>query len=458
MAVHADIMKEDTGIDKDGGGKLSYAEAVKDREKIEEQIGLSLAKNARIPNIASQIHEKSRITLEEKDKKEIAEQANKFGGARASQEGVETLGRYVFETMHHIEKDKAKYSRSRTIGHPYFPTGQKKPEFDKPISTLSFVDLPTTAQTYLTQKAGVPLPPNATDLSFNYDGLDPSVKFAILKDYRYQNEAAQATATLLKEEFSGKEAIKAALEAIDNASPEERENKRTDAITTIRDAISATTNVDEKAKLGALLDIVVDKHTSGDNTNMVKRNNNPDNAHEKEWIDATVAAGKPIISGPSGHTLRYLNFWAEKRQEEKKAGGNITDWPSLEAARLVMMANLMPPKHHSYDEIMTSSIGIKDETKPPLQYKHKSSYLDLATHQETDAKEIALNAYAESEAKEVATDSTTDQTPEGYNSDSEKDLIDQAIETLEQITTMFPSLTTKLGSAQVALRAEKGKV
>lgn len=459
MAVHADIMKEDTGIDKDGGGKLSYAEAVKDREKIETKIGLSLAKDSRVTKIAANIHEKSLITLNDEDKSVITTQANKFGGARASQEDIETLGRYVFETMHHIEKDKAAYSESKTADHPYFPTGQKKPEFDKPISTLSFVDLPTTAQTYLTEKATAPLPPNASGLSFNYDGLDPNAKFAILKDYRYQNEAAQATATLLKEEFSGKEAIKAVLEAIDNASPEERENKRTDAITTIRAAISTTTNDDEKAQLGALLDVVVDKHTSGDNTNMVKRGNNPDNPKEDQWIEDTVKAGKPIISGPSGHTLRYLNFWAEKRKQEKeRAGGNINGWPSLEAARLVMMANLMPPKHHSYDEIMTSSIGIKDETKPPLLYKHKSSYLDLATHQETDAKEIALNAYAESEAKEVVTDSTTDQTPEGYNSDSEKDLIDQAIETLNQIKKQIPSLTTKLGSVQVALRAEKGKV
>lgn len=480
MAVHADIMKEDTGIDKDGGGKLSYAEAVAERSKIEEQIGLSLAKNGQLLNVAKNIAEKSKVPvydqahttapgvseLSEAGKDKIDGEADTFGGARGVKEGWETLGAYTFRVMNEIEKDKgtkSKYSKVQAgnTANPYFGNPrEKKPEFDKPISTLSFVDLPTTAQTYLTEKATAPLPPNASGLSFNYDGLDPNAKFAILKDYRYQNEAAQATATLLKEKFSGKGAIKAALEAIDKASsPKERENKRTDAITTIRAAISTTTNDDEKAQLGALLDIVVDKHTSGDNTNMVKRGNNTDNPKEDQWIEDTVKAGKPIISGPSGHTLRYLNFWAEKRNNENsREEGSVTNWPSLEAARLVMMANLMPPKHHSYDEIMTSSIGIKDETKPPLQYKHKSSYLDLATHQETDAKEIALNAYAESEAKEVVTDSTTDQTPEGYNSDSEKDLIDQAIETLNQIKKQIPSLTTKLGSVQVALRAEKGKV
>lgn len=193
MAVHADIMKEDTGIDKDGGGKLSYAEAVKDREKIEEQIGLSLAKNARIPNIASQIHEKSRITLEEKDKKEIAEQANKFGGARASQEGVETLGRYVFETMHHIEKDKAKYSTSRTADHPYFPIHEKKPEFDEPLANLKWNELPPDAKIALDDNKENPFKklPACT-----YDELDLKGKLTLLKGFRYKDDRKWAPSSI----------------------------------------------------------------------------------------------------------------------------------------------------------------------------------------------------------------------------------------------------------------------
>lgn len=480
MAVHEDIMKEDTGIDKDGGGKLSYAEAVAERSKIEEQIGLSLAKNGQLLNVAKNIAEKSKVPvydqahttapgvseLSEAGKDKIDGEADTFGGARGVKEGWETLGAYTFRVMNEIEKDKgtkSKYSKVQAgnTANPYFGTpGQKKPEFDKPISTLSFVDLPTTAQTYLTQKATAPLPANASGLSFNYDGLDSNAKFAILKDYRYQNEAAQATATLLKEKFSGKGAIKAALEAIDKASsPKERENKRTDAITTIRAAISTTTNDDEKAQLGALLDIVVDKHTSGDNTNMVKRGNNTDNPKEDQWIEDTVKAGKPIISGPSGHTLRYLNFWAEKRNNENsREGGSVTNWPSLEAARLVMMANLMPPKHHSYDEIMTSSIGIKDETKPPLQYKHKSSYLDLATHQETDAKKIALTAYTASEAGKVKTDKSTDKRPEEYDKEKEQRHIQHAIQRLAGVLNdcWFSDTTQKaIKDAIKALNAEK---
>lgn len=449
MAYSEEIGRMGTSAKKkDGTGYANYKEAADANSVIEEKIGLSLAKSGQLLNVAKNIAEKSKVPvyhqahttapgvseLSEAGKDKIDGEADTFGGARGVKEGWETLGAYTFRVMNEIEKDKgtkSKYSQVQAgnTANPYFGTpGQKKPEFDKPISTLSFVDLPTTAQTYLTQKATAPLPANASGLSFNYDGLDPNAKFAILKDYRYQNEAAQATATLLKEEFAENEAIKAALEAIDKASsPEERENKRTDAILAIKTAMSTPEiSADEKAKLGALLDIVVDKHTSGDNTNMVKRNNNPDNAQEKKWIDATVAAGKPIISGPSGHTLRYLNFWAEKRKDEQaREGGSITDWPSLEAARLVMMANLMPPKHHSYDEIMTSSIGIKDETSDALKYKHKSSYLDLATHEKEDAKDIAQNVYVESEAWKVKS------TEEHIQ--SETALINQAINKLNQM-------------------------
>lgn len=456
MAYSKEISEMGTSAKKENGTSYAnYKEAADANSVIEEQIGLSLAKNGQLLNVAKNIAEKSQVALDAKDKSEIEDQANKFGGARASQEGVETLGRYVFETMHHIEKDKAKYSRSRTIGHPYFPTGQKKPEFDKPLADCKWEELPEEAQTSIDKlQNAIVLPaheggPNV--YATKYDDLNSKTKGNLLEPFRFKDDRKWKASGGIS---SSTQEARDAINAYKNAPTE---GKREIAFTAIKAALSQVDLSDkEKATLGAALDIVADKHTNGDHTNLVRRDGN--NGVKDKWIDDTVAAGKPIISGPSGHTLRYLNFWAEKRQEEKKAGGNITDWPSLEAARLVMMANLMPPKHHSYDEIMTSSIGIKDETKPPLQYKHKSSYLDLATHQETDAKEIALNAYAESEAKEVATDSTTDQTPEGYNSDSEKDLIDQAIETLEQITTMFPSLTTKLGSVQVALRAEKGKV
>jgi hypothetical protein len=55
------------------------------------------------------------------------------------------------------------------------------------------------------------------------------------------------------------------------------------------------------------------------------------------------------------------------------------DLPSLEEARLVMLANLMAPKdHHSYHEIMLASIGVYNGVDV-LEYKHKESYDDIGS-------------------------------------------------------------------------------
>lgn len=440
MAYSKEISEMGTSAKKENGTSYAnYKEAADANSVIEEQIGLSLAKNGQLLNVAKNIAEKSQVALDAKDKSEIEDQANKFGGARASQEGVETLGRYVFETMHHIEKDKAKYSTSRTVGHPYFPIHEKKPEFDKPLAEYKWEELPEEAQTSIDKlQNAIVLPaheggPNV--YATKYDDLNSKTKGNLLEPFRFKDDRKwKASGGISSSTQEARNAINAYK---DNPS----EATRVAAFTAIKAALSQVDLSDkEKATLGAALDIVADKHTNGDHTNLVRRDGN--NGVKDKWIDDTVAAGKPIISGPSGHTLRYLNFWAEKRQEEKKAGGNITDWPSLEAARLVMMANLMPPKHHSYDEIMTSSIGIKDETKPPLLYKHKSSYLDLATHQETDAKEIALNAYVEAEAGKVKS------TEEHIQ--SETVLINEVVSKLKKI----PHLSLKAQNARDALIAE----
>lgn len=447
MAYSKEISEMGTSAKKENGTSYAnYKEAADANSVIEEQIGLSLAKNGQLLNVAKNIAEKSQVTLDAKDKSEIEDQANKFGGARASQEGVETLGRYVFETMHHIEKDKAKYSRSRTIGHPYFPTGQKKPEFDKPLADCKWEELPEEAQTSIDKlQNAIVLPaheggPNV--YATKYDDLNSKTKGNLLEPFRFKDDRKWKASGGIS---SSTQEARDAINAYKNAPTE---GKREIAFTAIKAALSQVDLSDkEKATLGAALDIVADKHTNGDHTNLVRRDGN--NGVKDKWIDDTVAAGKPIISGPSGHTLRYLNFWTEKRNEQKEAESanpqtskELSNWPSLEAARLVMMANLMPARHHSYDEIMTSSIGIKDETSDALKYKHKSSYLDLAIHQETDAKEIALNAYVEAEAGKVK---STEEHIQG-----ETALINEVVSKLKKI----PHLSLKAQNARDALIAE----
>lgn len=410
MAVHADIMKEPTKAKRRDGtgheiGYANYKEAVDHRSEIEEQIGLSLAKNAELTNIAAKITKnvgaRSYRQLGAPARDKVNHEMDTFGGARAFQEGWGTLGASVFAVMNEIEQDsetKTHYSISHAENHPYFPKDKKKPEFDEPLASLNWENLPKGAKQSLAGKSASPF----TKLPVStYDELDFKGKLTLLKGFRYDGGTAHRPATtLLAQAAPGGIDIGKIRDSFDHPDDDE---KRQDAINEIREAIKKTDDNKKKAQLGALLDIVVDRHTSGDNTNLVRRKG--DGGVKDQWIEDTVKAGKPIISGPSGHTLRYLNFWAEKRKQEKeREGGNITDWPSLEAARLVMMANLMPPKHHSYDEIMTASIGIKDEAFGELKYENKSSYLDLATHKKEDAKDIADKAYDESGAVYAATD------------------------------------------------------
>lgn len=406
MAVHEDIMEKDTGITKDGGGKLSYADAVKDREKVEEKIGLSLAQNGNLPTIAAKITQnvgaRSYNQLGKQGQGKIDGEVDTFGGARAFKEGWGTLGASVFAVMNEIEQDsatKAHYSISHAENHPYFPKDKKKPEFDEPLASLKWAELPPDAKIALDDNKESPfkkLPPNT------YDELDFKGKLTLLKGFRYKDDRKW-------EESKGNvpEVLEArkAINEYKKAPEDKKEEKRQAAITAAKALNQEGFSSETKAVLGFRLDVILDKHTSGDHTNLVRYDKDEhiiDN-DKNQWIEDTVKAGKPIISGPSGHTLRYLNFWAEKRQEEKKAGRNITDWPSLEAARLVMMANLMPPRHHSYDEIMTASIGIKDEVFGELKYQHKSSYEDLSKdkHKDDKAGEIADAAYKESKAKDA---------------------------------------------------------
>lgn len=119
----------------------------------------------------------------------------------------------------------------------------------------------------------------------------------------------------------------------------------------------------------------VRQHRTGDRSNMVRTSDRNDPAIGT-WAFGAILHDKPVISGPSGHTLRYLNHYAQCR-EIAAYSGDVSDWPSLAEARMVMMANLMPPKnHHSYHEIMSASIGVSDGTEM-LHYRDRATYADL---------------------------------------------------------------------------------
>ncbi|WDE07831.1 hypothetical protein SG34_013670 [Thalassomonas viridans] len=138
------------------------------------------------------------------------------------------------------------------------------------------------------------------------------------------------------------------------------------------------------------------QHNTGFLANIVQ-SSAPDDPNVEKWASEAIRRNRPVISGPSGHSLRYLNFWAECRRlyiyKDERYDQIL---PSLEDARLVMMANLLPPKnHHSYHEIMCASIGVSDGVNT-LAYLHQSSYDDLENgplygKQALDTALLALN-------------------------------------------------------------------
>lgn len=429
MAYSTNIGNTKTNV---RGVEEDYKIVAEDREKVEKKIGLSLAKDSRLTGIAAKITEKAKVKsygeLDEASKKKTTGQVGTFGGAAAFKEGWGTLGGSVSAVMNEIEKDpvtKAKYSVSHAENHPYFPTNQKKPEFDKPIVECKWNELPPEIQIYLDSKAASPnpqvqppaVPPAIIPMpTYNYDQLKGDTQKELLKDYRYKNDSINGASinfiapdpTMVKR-LSQMVGVHTSVSSTTKQAVKDIVNDPTNnRLRTIAKALiikeMATTNESLKAQLGALLDIIVDRHTSGDHTNIVSKNG--DGGVKDKWIDDTVAAGKPIISGPSGHTLRYLNFWAEKRNENIVDAQKHEEWPSLEAARLVMMADLLPPRHHSYDEVMTASIGIKDNVSDALKYQHKSSYEDLKEELHTDktvAGKIAQDALDNSGAAAITT-------------------------------------------------------
>lgn len=118
------------------------------------------------------------------------------------------------------------------------------------------------------------------------------------------------------------------------------------------------------------------QHTTGARSNVVRVSDKND-PNVNKWVFEAVVNNKPVTSGPSGHTLRYLNHYAMCSEMLQLSNSSARDLPSLKEARLVMLANLIAPKdHHSYHEIMLASIGVYNGDEM-LEYRSKDSYDDL---------------------------------------------------------------------------------
>lgn len=118
------------------------------------------------------------------------------------------------------------------------------------------------------------------------------------------------------------------------------------------------------------------QHMTGARSNVVRVSDKDDPSVNK-WVFEAIVNAKPVTSGPSGHTLRYLNHYAMCSEMLELSGSKTEGLPSLQEARLIMLANLLAPKdHHSYHEVMLASIGVYNGGEM-LEYQSKDSYDDL---------------------------------------------------------------------------------
>ncbi|WP_341665383.1 hypothetical protein [Vibrio sp.] len=132
------------------------------------------------------------------------------------------------------------------------------------------------------------------------------------------------------------------------------------------------------------------RHDAGENSNILRRSQKG-MPEVENIVSLALENNRPLISGVSGHTVKFLNAFANVRSyylsiknnpsasqdQINEASKKLESLPTLNQARLICMANLMPPKsHHSYFEIMAASEGISDgETK--LQFNDLQGYKDI---------------------------------------------------------------------------------
>jgi hypothetical protein len=123
------------------------------------------------------------------------------------------------------------------------------------------------------------------------------------------------------------------------------------------------------------------------------------------WHERAIENRKPIIGGISGHTLGYLNLYAEalsRAGQEERANA-----PTLETMRAIMLGGLIGNKrHHSYDEVMTASTSIKEVSGEKLKYTFPESYRDVFLSENRSIRTIAERAFEKTKDEYKLSDNT----------------------------------------------------
>ncbi|BET12568.1 hypothetical protein [Pandoraea sputorum] len=341
------------------------------RVEFERKLGQALCDAPEIRDIARRIRELTGAPMRFEDfdakaqAKIISEQVG-IGGADECLNSRDTLDAHVFATLIKAEAEHfndphapdAKRRRNMFNAAPH-PENPMHPwnlrEFDVPIAEI---------------KSPVQLPDRIRDvMQSRWETLrhNPEGEGAFLAVLDHAG-----VGRVIRED--GLAAGKDVVSYMFRCDPDERRRLLHDVLN-ITWSTAEYTNDEDNGRWMNPIGAHVRQHRTGDRSNMVRTSDRNDPAIVNFALGAIVH-DKPVISGPSGHTLRYLNHYAQCR-EMAAYSGDVSDWPSLAEARMVMMANLMPPKnHHSYHEIMSASIGVSDGTEM-LNYRERATYADL---------------------------------------------------------------------------------
>jgi hypothetical protein len=92
------------------------------------------------------------------------------------------------------------------------------------------------------------------------------------------------------------------------------------------------------------------------------------------WYDKSWNALLPIMGGISGHTLGYLNLYADAIKSDPSHQLPV----SMEVFRACMLGGLIGTKrHHSYDEVLVASVGMPDGKGANMTYWSDGFYYDI---------------------------------------------------------------------------------
>ncbi|WP_250885977.1 hypothetical protein [Pseudomonas brassicacearum] len=340
-----------------------YKEKASENKKLELIVGKNLSSNAELASIAKTIREVTGSPMKfadfsQRQQEKIREESSHIGGAKELMADMDTLDAHVLATLvkaeseeydlGDMERRKCMFNHVCSPDNPIYPWNSHRFDLEvfevtNPIQyTENIRNLiadrwsellakTENVENYLFDKIGVSSV-NLQDGILNIiQGLDGADRKKLLKDILH---ISWSTETFIEDEKNDR-----------SVNP-----------------------------LGAEFR----QHTTGAKTNVVRVSDKEDKNVNK-WVYEAIVYGKPVTSGPSGHTLRYLNHYAMCSEMHNLSNSMLGKMPSLQEARLVMLANLMAPKdHHSYHEIMLASIGVFNGEEV-LEYNNKDSYADIAS-------------------------------------------------------------------------------